>query len=121
MPKLAGQAGAAQFRIIDIALDFAGCSRQARKRTIGEENGVPGVLPAMVFQAGLLVAPVILDVAVAIRVAIGINPGKSVPGLPFERTDQLAVARPALALVKQDEEERCGIGRAIAERWRELL
>src|SRR5207237_8478405 len=62
--QLPGEARTAPLRVIDVALDLACCARQARERAIGERDGVPGVLPAMVLQPRLLVAAVVLDIAI---------------------------------------------------------
>src|SRR5690349_8838591 len=73
-PEITGQPGTTTLRVINIALDFAGCDGLRRQRSIGKENGIPRVFPALVFDSGLLVAALVFHVPVTIPVAIVIDP-----------------------------------------------
>src|SRR6266568_5021375 len=120
-PYLTRQARTAHLRVVDVTLDLTGGTRQAGKRAIGEQDGIPGVLPALVFQAGASIAPVVLDVTIPIAVAIAIDPVKRCPGGSFQATHEFRLSRPALELVEQDEEERGGVGSAVVGGLRALL
>src|SRR5262245_3170199 len=48
LPNLARQARAAHFRVIHVALNLAGRPRKWRELSIGKEDRVPRVLPALV-------------------------------------------------------------------------
>src|SRR6266567_5482487 len=113
MPELASQTRAAHLGVVDVALDLTGGTRQARERTIGEQDGVPGVFPALVLQSRLRVAAAVLDVTIAIAVPVCVDPGERSPGFYLQLPYQCNVARPALHLIEQDEEERRGVGSSI--------
>src|SRR5437899_11266336 len=49
VPEIARQTRGTELGIVDVTLDLAGRSRQFRQRAIGEEDRVPGILPALVF------------------------------------------------------------------------
>src|SRR6266568_9348147 len=106
MPELPSQMRCAHLGVVDIALNFAGGTRQARERAIGEQNGVPGVFPALVHQSCLRVAAAVLDIAIAIAIPIFVDPGERSPGFHLQLPYKLSIASPALDLVEQDEEER---------------
>ena len=82
---------------------------------------VPGVLPALVLEPGLLVAALVRDVTVVHQVGVVVDPGERRPGLALERANQAAVAGPALVLVEQHDVERRGVGGAVVRRVRSLL
>ena len=112
----------AHLRVVDVALDLAGRARQLRERAVGEEDRVPRVLPALVLEAGLGVPALVLDVAVAVAVAVARRSSASAAraSVSSSRTS-VGVARPALVLVEQDEEERRRVGAAVVGRVRPLL
>src|SRR5262250_1589101 len=56
LPDLARQAGAAHLGVVDVALDLAAGARKRRERAVVEADRVPGILPALVLEASLLVA-----------------------------------------------------------------
>src|SRR5665811_445443 len=51
LPDEPRQAGAADFGVVGIALQFAGGAREARQRAVVVGDRVPGVLPALVLKA----------------------------------------------------------------------
>ena len=82
---------------------------------------VPRVLPALVLEPGLLVAPLVGDVAVALQVGVVVDPGQGRARLLLERSDELGVAGPALVLVEQHDVERRRVDGAVVGRVRPLL
>ncbi len=121
LPDVAGQPGAAQLGVVGVALQLAGGPRKPGQAAVAVGDRVPGVLPALVLEAGLLVAALVGDVAVALQVGVVVDPGQGRPRLALERAHQLRVARPALVLVEEHDVERSGVGRAVVGRVRPLL
>jgi len=72
-PDLARQTSTAHFSIVGVALDFTSGARRGCQGAIVEENGVPGVFPALVVQAQRGFA-FIFDITVAIAVAVVVDP-----------------------------------------------
>ena len=70
---------------------------------------------------GLLVAPLVRDVAVAHEVGVLVDPVERGAGLVLEVADQLLVAGPALVLVEEDDVQRGRVDRAVIGRVRALL
>ena len=118
---LAGQAGAAHLRVVGVALELAGRAREAGQPPVAVGDRVPGVLPALVLEAGLLVAALVRDVAVALQVGVLVDPVQRRPRLALELAHELRVAGPALVLVEQHDVERRGVGAAVVRRVRPLL
>jgi hypothetical protein len=113
VPDGAGQAGGAFLGVVGVALQFAGGAGEAGQAAVGVGDGVPGVLPALVLQAGVGVAGLVPDVAVAAQVGVLIDPVEGGAGLEFQVADEFGVAAPALVLVEQDEEQRGAVGGAV--------
>src|SRR5450756_1997601 len=65
LPEKPRQAGAPHFGVVGVTLQLAGGAREARQRAVLVRDRVPRILPALVLEAGLLVAPLVPDVAVA--------------------------------------------------------
>src|SRR5581483_6311624 len=65
---------AASARVVDVALDLARRARQGRERAVAPHDRVPRVFPALVLEATLGVATLVLDVAVAVAVAEVVDP-----------------------------------------------
>src|SRR5438270_11312032 len=72
-PDLARQASQADARIVRIALDLAGGDRPPCHPTVVEEDGIPGILPALVDQS-FLRASLVLEIAVAVRLSVALDP-----------------------------------------------
>src|SRR5712691_2420692 len=113
MPELTSETRTAHLGVVNVALNFASRTRQTREGAIGEQDGVPGVFPALVLQPRLLVAAAVLDIAIAITVPVIVDPGERSPGFHLKLPYKCSVARPALHLIEQDEEERSGVGSSI--------
>ena len=75
----------------------AAAARACRR---ANDDRVPRVLPALVLEAGLGVAPLVLDVAVAVAVAVLVDPLERRARRGLELAHQVGVARPALVLVE---------------------
>ena len=80
LPDLAGQPCAAHLGVVGVALQLAGRAREARQPAVAIRDRVPGVLPALVLQAGLLVPAPVPDVAVALEVARSRRSRRAQPG-----------------------------------------
>src|SRR5436190_18622860 len=121
LPHPASEPRAADLRVVRVALKLAGRTGEARDPTVPVRDRVPGVLPALVLEPGLLVAALVPDVAVALEVRVLADPAQRRPRLVLELADELGVARPALVLVEQDDGERCRVRAAGVGRVRRLL
>ena len=106
LPDGPGQASAAHLRVVGVALELAGRAREAGQPPVAVGDGVPGVLPALVLEAGLLVPALVPDVAVAHQVGVLVDPVQRRPRLAFELVDEACVAGPALVLVEEHDVER---------------
>ena len=120
-PDFARQARGAHLGVVGVALQLAGRAREARQAAVAVRDRVPRVLPALVLEPGLLVAPLVGDVAVALQVGVLVDPGQGRARLPLERAHELRVAGPALVLVEQHDVERRRVDRAVVGRVRPLL
>src|SRR6266516_1748136 len=113
MPERTTKPRVAHLGVVDVALKLARGTWQARERAIGEQDRVPGILPALVLQAGLRVAAAVLDVAITIAVPVCVDPVQRSSGFQLQLPYQLSIASPALDLIEQDEEERRDVGSSI--------
>ena len=121
VPDLARQPGAAHLGVVGVALQLAGGAREAGQAAVAVRDRVPRVLPALVLEARLLVAPLVGDVAVALQVGVVVDPGQRRARLLLERPHELRVAGPALVLVEQHHVERRRVDGAVVGRVRPLL
>src|SRR5262249_28103970 len=92
-----------------------------REGAVPPHDRVPRVLPALVLETGLGVAALVLDIAVAVAVAEVVDPAERGARRGLELADERRIARPALVLVEQDEEQRRRVGAAVVRRMRALL
>ena len=76
------------------------------------ENGIPAVLPALVGQA-VFAFPVIFDKAVAVAVAIFVDPGQRRLDIGPQRADGFLVAGAVEIARRQQHEQRRGIDAAV--------
>ena len=121
LPDEAGEPGAAHLGVVGVALELAGRPREVRQPAVAVGDRVPRVLPALVLEAGLLVAALVRDVAVAHEVGVLVDPVERGACLVLELADELPVAGPALVLVEQDHVQRRRVDRAVVRRVRPLL
>ena len=80
---------------------------------------VARVLPALVEQPGRR-APLVLDEAVAVAVAVRVDPLERGERVRPERADEVEVAGPAVRLVEEDQPQRRRVDRAVVRPVREL-
>ena len=120
VPDLARQAGGAPLGVVGVALQLAGGAGRVGQSSVGEGDRVPGVLPALVFEP-VGIAPLVFDVAVAVAIAVVVDPVHRGARLGLQSAHQLAVARPALVFLQQDQEQRRGVGGAVVGRVRRVL
>ena len=111
--------GDAQFRVVDVALDLGGRDRQVRDRPVGELDAVPRVLPALVAEA--LPRPrLVLDVAVAVTIAVPVDPGERGGDLVPSPENERVLAGEAPVLREEDQPERRRVGGAVVGAVRHL-
>src|SRR5262249_23493018 len=115
-----GQSGATYLRIVGISLDLTGSARRGRQRAVVEQDGIPGILPALVVEAQLGLA-FVLDVAVAVAVAEFVDPVDRSAGVGLKRAHQVSIASPAFVLIQQHQEERRGVTGAVVRRLRPFV
>src|SRR5262249_49869501 len=106
VPDLAREPRAAHLRVVRVALELARRPREPGQAPVAVRDRVPRVLPALVLETGLLVAPPIPDVAVALEVGVLVDPVQGSPSLVLEVAYELAVAGPPLVFVEQHDVER---------------
>src|SRR5262249_44846717 len=104
-----------------VALDLARRAWGRGERSVGERDRIPRVLPALVVEAGLRVAPLVFDVAVAVPIAVVIDPVARRARFPLEPANELLVAGPALVFLEEDQKKRRGVGGSVVGRLRPLL
>src|SRR3984957_8722511 len=81
------------------------------------EDGVMGALPALIGEA-LLGLPVVLDEAVAVPVAVGIDPPQGRLRVGPQRAHQFQVARAHEIFTEQQNEQRSGVDApVVAAEW----
>ena len=113
VPHGAGETSAAHLGVVRVALEFARRTREARKRAVAVGDRVPGVLPALVLEAGLLVPALVRDVSVALEVRVLVDPVERSARLVFEVADKSRVAGPSFVLVEQHDVQRRRVGAAV--------
>src|SRR6266404_1484573 len=118
-PDLPGKAGGAHLGVVYVALDLAGRPGRRRDLAVGEQDGVPGILPALVLQPRIGVA-LVLDVAVPVAIAAAIDPRQRGARVRLQIAHQLGIAGPPLVLVEQHEVQRRRVGCAEVRRLRPL-
>ena len=121
LPDEPRESRAADLRVVGVPLQLAGGPGEARQLAVAVRDRVPRVLPALVLEAGLLVAALVPDVAVAPEIGVVVDPGERRARLVLEVAHELAVAGPALVLVEQHHVERRRVGAAVVGRVRALL
>src|SRR5262249_54340967 len=121
LPDLAREARTADLSVVRVALELARRARQSGQPAVAARDRAPRVLPALVLQTGLLVAPLVGHVAVSLQVRVLVDPVERGARLVLEVAHEPAVAGPALVLVEQNDEEHRRVGAAVVGRVRTLL
>src|SRR5438132_7544888 len=106
VPDVASQTRASTFRVVHVPLDLTRGAWQLRVGPVREENRVPRILPTHVLETGVGVPALVLDVSVAVAIAVIVDPSQCGPGIRLELSHQIDITRPALDLVKKDEVQR---------------
>src|SRR5205085_2493714 len=106
VPDLAGQPGGAHPGVVGVPLDLAGGPGERGEPAVRPDDRVPRVLPALVDQAGVGVARVVVEVPVVVGVAVLLDPPQCGAGLRFQLAYGVHVAGPPLVLVEHHEEQR---------------
>src|SRR5436190_7588038 len=121
LPGDASQPSPADLGVVRVTLELAGRPREAGQPPVAVRDRVPGVLPALVLEAGLLVSALIPDVSVAEQVRVVVDPGEGGSSLELELAHELGVAGPALVLVEQHHVQRRRVCTAVVRRVWTLL
>jgi hypothetical protein len=103
------------FGVIDVALGLADGDRTAGEGPVVEDHRDGGVLPALILESALG-SHLVLDEAVAVPVAVAIDPLQRAEGGPSQLRHELRVAGPAPELREQYEPQRCRVDRAVVDR-----
>src|SRR5262245_31906655 len=108
-------------RVVRVALELGRGPREPGEPPVAVRDRVPRVLPALVLEAGLLVAPLVPDVAVVLEIGVLVDPVQRRPRLELEIPNELPVAGPPLVLVEQHDVEGRRVRAAVVRRVRALL
>ncbi len=110
-PRGARQLRETKLCVVNVALDLGRRDRRRGKAAVAEPLRVAGILPRVVLEP--LRAPLVLHEAVAVAVAVLVDPGERPEGGLAKTSCDLCVTRPAPHLGEQDEVQRCRIDRAV--------
>src|SRR5690606_31747949 len=109
-----GDIGSAALRLVDIALHFAQRDAALGPASVGMKDGIDGILPALIDEPAIARA-LIFDEAIAIAVAIPVDPGKRRLDIRPYLRQGLPVVR-ALEIARgENDKERRAVGRAVIE------
>src|SRR5207244_6080113 len=100
-PDLARERGHAQLRVVDVALHLAGRDRRGGERPVVEALRVARVFPGLVLEPARSSA-LVLDEAVAVAVAVLVDPGERPHGRVPQLANKFRVVRPAPDLRELD-------------------
>ena len=114
-----GEVGGGVARGEDVALDLAQRDRALGERSIGVEDRVVRVLPALLHQAGRLL-PGVLDEAVVVRVRRAVDPGQRGLDVRPEVAGKLEVAGVAVVRAGEHHEQRRRVVAAVVAPERDL-
>lgn len=92
VPYSTCQPGAAHLGVVGVTLELAGRAREAGQLPVATRDRVPGVLPALVLEAGLLVAALVGDVADSQRISLCVDPVHCGACLGLKGADEVGVA-----------------------------
>jgi hypothetical protein len=100
-----------------VSLHLAEGDRAFGERAVLVAHRIAGVLPALVHQAGGIAAGV-FDEAVAVDVAVVVDPAERAVDVVPQSGDEVAVARTAVVVAGQDHEQRRRVHTAVvAAEW----
>src|SRR2546426_9538011 len=93
VPDITRQASHPDARVVGVSLDLAGRDRSLSHGAITEQDGIPRVFPALVDEA-LGRARLIFEVAVAVSVAVALDPFERPHRRRPQAADEIAVTGP---------------------------
>ena len=105
VPRLARDLGEPELRVVDVALHLARRDRRRREAAVVEALRVARVLPRLVLEPARG-APLVLDEAVAVAVAVLVDPAQRGERRLAQLTHERVVVRPTPCLGEQHEEQR---------------
>src|SRR6202042_2509297 len=108
MSQSLGEQRSVSFGAVYVRLDLAKGDRPLRKPAIMMENRIEGILPSLIREA-LLGLAMIFDEAVAVAVAVMIDPGERCLGVRPQRAHRLKIAGAPKILSEQQQEEGRGV------------
>src|SRR5690606_9714515 len=108
-----GQVGARQLGGVGVTLDLGQRDRRVGAMAVRVVDAVAAVLPALVEPAAIGV-PAVFDEAVAVEIAVPVDPGQRRVGGGKQGADDIGVGAPAQCLAEQHDEQRRGVHRAVA-------
>src|SRR6185437_6023581 len=110
--QAAGDRGGGAPSAVDISLDLDECDRPPRQRSVSVENGVAAVLPALVHQT-FGVAPAVFHEAIAVTVALALDPLQRGFDIRPDGADLIEIARALQIGACEHDEKRRGIDAAV--------
>ena len=99
---------------VDVALHLRERDRPLRQMTVGMENSVLGILPALVGEA-LLGSTIVFEKAVTVGIARSVDPGESRLDCGPKLDNGLVVAGPLRIESSEHDEEWRGVDAAVVE------
>ena len=111
-PDLPRYLGDSPLGVVDVALHLARRDRCGREPAVGEALRIVRVLPRLVVEAALG-ALLVLDEAVAVAIAVVVDPGQRRQRRRTKAAHEGGVVGPAPHLREQDEVERRRVDRAV--------
>ena len=106
-------------RLVDVALHLAQRDRWLGQAPVGMEHRVLRVFPALLYQA-FVAAPAVFDEAVAVEVAVAVDPLQRQQHLRPDAADEFEVAGARVVGAGQQHEQRRGVHRAVVAAERNL-
>ena len=119
VPQALGAARRHVLGAVDVALHLGERDRAFGQAAVGVEDGVVGVLPALIGQA-LLGGAIVFDEAVAVGIAGAVDPGQRRFDVRPQRRDGLVVAGPLGIEAGEHDEQRRRIDAAVIEAERDF-
>ena len=106
-------------RVVDVRLHFHERDGLLGQRSVGVDDRVVRVLPSLVVQPPRR-ALLVLDVAVAVPVAVPVGPVQRRLGVRAQRPHEVVVAGPAPVLRQHDQPQRCRVRGSVVRAVRLL-
>src|SRR5207248_1860800 len=114
-PDLSRELGCPQLRVVHVSLHLARRDRRWREAAVGEALRVTGVLPRLILEPAVATT-LVLDEAVAVAVAVAVDPLERAERGPAQLTHEIRVVCPAPQLGEEDQVERRRVDGAVVAR-----